>query len=179
MRNLLIAVLLLMGIANPLAAQSLKDENLIVSMPIDYKVGMQVRRGNMLMTEMLPKDQDIKNWSELLTVQIFFGMKQSPQNFRDGMLQSWKQACPDYFYNPSFDGVENGYPTAFFMLHCPSSQHREKMELTILKVISGNDSLYVVQKAWSVDPDKQGIEKWSRFLRRVKVCDTRLPDRPC
>ena len=45
--------------------------------------------------------------------------------------------------------------------------------------IRGNDSLYVVQKAFRFDTSKERIEEATRFLRAVLVCDTRTEVHPC
>jgi len=47
------------------------------------------------------------------------------------------------------------------------------------KAIEGNDSFYVVQKAFKFMPAKKQIARWVGFLRDVKVCDSRVADRAC
>ena len=44
-------------------------------MPTGYKVDFQQRKGNMLMTEMVPVNESVNNWTEMVTVQIFYGLK--------------------------------------------------------------------------------------------------------
>jgi len=54
-----------------------------------------------------------------------------------------------------------------------------KPEITYTKVTAGNDSLYVVQKAFKFAPSRDQIVQWMKYLRSVAVCDSRLPDRAC
>lgn len=49
----------------------------------------------------------------------------------------------------------------------------------MLKAIAGRDSFYLVQKAFRFRPDKAQIEQWSRYLRNVSVCDSRVSERAC
>jgi hypothetical protein len=59
------------------------------------------------------------------------------------------------------------------------NQATGKPEKTWFKAIKGNDSFYVVQKAFKFDPSKEQIAQWMQYFRSVAVCDTRLADRPC
>jgi hypothetical protein len=64
-------------------------------------------------------------------------------------------------------------------LTCPRNPATGKPEMTWFKALQGNDSFYVVQKAFKFVPDKDQVAKWMGFLRAVAVCDSRLPDRAC
>jgi hypothetical protein len=54
-----------------------------------------------------------------------------------------------------------------------------KPEITWFKAVRGNDSFYVVQKAFKFTPSAEQVTTWTQYLRGVAVCDTRLPDRTC
>jgi len=60
-----------------------------------------------------------------------------------------------------------------------STRPQEKPEYTWFKAIQGNDSFYVVQKAFKFNPSEEQITQWTAFFRSIKVCDSRLKDRPC
>ncbi|MFS8182959.1 hypothetical protein ACMG4P_15580 [Pseudovibrio denitrificans] len=45
------------------------------------------------------------------------------------------------------------------------------------KVILGNDSTYFTIKSWRSKVGKADIAKWSAYLSRVKVCDSRIEGR--
>jgi len=159
---------------------ALKNENLLVRMPQGYKIAWQKRVKNMKMTEMIPKSQSLKNWSEMVTVQIFLNDKKlSPTNFFNNMHTVHAKACKGSRATLIRKGIENGYAFSFFFLICPRNPKTNKPEYTWFKSIRGKDSFYVVQKAWKNSPDKKSIVKWSKYLRSVSVCDTRLPKRKC
>jgi hypothetical protein len=48
-----------------------------------------------------------------------------------------------------------------------------------LRSACGNDSFYIVQKAFRFEPAQEQISHWLQYLQTVNVCDTRLPDRAC
>ena len=161
-------------------AFALKNENLLVGMPTGYKIAYQTREKNMKMTEMVPKNQTVKNWSEMLTVQIFLNdKKQTPIGFYNRMSKGFARACKGSTAKLIKKGTENGYAFSFFLLICRLNPKTNKPEYTWFKSIRGKDSFYVVQKSWRKAPTKRGIVSWSKFLRKVSVCDTRISKRPC
>src|SRR5690348_994763 len=93
------------------AHAQLVNENLLVKMPDGYKVGWSDRNAQRVMNEMVPAGETVENWTEMVTVQIFFGLKSPPQMFRARMGALWSKACPDSVTAPIAEGVERGYPT--------------------------------------------------------------------
>ena len=172
-------VLLLILTTSPVFAE-LKKENLLHGMPDGYKVGHQSRKGNNLIVEMVPANETVQNWTEMLTVNITFGnLPVTPVKYSELMKDMWGKSCPDSGGSMIASGKENGYPFAVWILSCQHNPSSGKPEWTLFKAIKGNDSFYVVQKAWRREPTKNKIKDWMQHLRKVKVCDSRLPDRKC
>jgi hypothetical protein len=158
----------------------LADENLLQNLPNGYKVDFQAKQGNMVITEMVPQSETVKNWTEMVTTQIFLGLKNAtPEQFQAFMAKSWLAACKDGGVAPITKGEENGYPFSIWLQTCPLNQSTGKPEKTWFKAIKGNDSFYVVQKAFRFDPSNEQVVQWMKYFRSVIVCDSRLPDRPC
>ena len=162
------------------ALAQLEGETLVLLLPPDYKVGFESKKGSMVMTEMVPQHETVQNWTEMLTTQVFLGLKNAtPQQFRDFMKVQTAKACANSQAANVFEGVENGYPTALWIQDCPLVQQSGKPERTWLKAIRGKDSFYVVQKAFRFEPTEQQVAKWTQYLRDVYVCDTRAPEQKC
>lgn len=158
----------------------LANENLLQNMPDGYKVDFQTRQGNMLLKEMVPRAQTVKNWTEMLTTQIFLSMKNAtPEQFQTRMEKSWLVACKDGGVASVTKGEENGYAFSIWLQTCPLNQSTGKPEVTFFKAIKGNDSFYLVQKAFKFDPSKEQVVQWMQYFGSVMVCDTRLADRLC
>lgn len=171
--------LFLLALPNVCLAE-LTNENLWQNLPNGYKVGFQDRQGNMVMTEMVPQAETVNNWTEIITTQIFLGMKNvTPDQFQAFMTKSLLAACKDSEVIPITKGEENGYAFSIWLQACPLNPSTGKPEKTWFKAIKGNDSFYVVQKAFKFDPSKEQITQWMQFFRSIMVCDTRLADRPC
>jgi len=148
-------------------------------MPEGYKVGHQQRNDKQLISEMVPAGETVENWTEMVTVQIFLGLKGSLQEAQDHIADGWLKACPKGLRVPIVETTENGYPVSLWQLSCPDNPQTGKPEWAWFKALRGNDSLYLVQKAFRFEPSKEQITTWIRFLKTVAVCDSRLPDRAC
>jgi hypothetical protein len=173
-KSLAIALLLIQP-----ASAELADENLLVTVPPGYKVDFHTERNAMVMDEMVPDNQTVDDWTEMVTVQIFHGMKIAPEAFKEGLQRDWNAACPDATGDDVANGVENGYPERVFVLDCPKNPGTGKREITWFKAIAGNDSFYVVQKAFKFEPTDEQVGHWLDYLKSVVVCDTRLAERAC
>jgi hypothetical protein len=180
--SLLVAMLLLSLFLPPFlrgAGAQLVDENLLVAMPPGYKTDFHTERNNMVMSEMVPSNETVDHWTEMVTVQIFHGLKAEPEKFRTLLQERWSAACPGASGAEVTSTVENGYPVLVWLLDCPKNPGTGKPELTWFKAIAGNDSFYLVQKAFKFDPTKEQVGTWMHYLKTVEVCDTRIPARAC
>jgi hypothetical protein len=171
-------VLVLLAGAGPAHAEPV-NENLLVAVPPGYKIDFRDKKPNSLMNEMVPAAETVNNWTEMLTVQIFYNMKATPEQFVAKMVSGWTAACPGARSSEIANGPENGYPAGVWLLNCPKNPATGKPEITWIKAMQGNDSLYVVQKAFRFTPSKDEVVQWMKYLRSVAVCDSRLADRAC
>jgi hypothetical protein len=160
-------------------AFAFENENLLVAVPKGYKPDYNAKNARGIITEMVPQGESVKAWTEMLTVQIFFRSKPGPEAFKQRIAQGWIKACKGASAHPIAQGQENGYPFAVWMLACPRNAQTGKPEWTWFKAIQGNDSLYVVQKAFKFEPAREQVIAWTKYLKGVSVCDTRLPERHC
>ncbi len=162
------------------AAADLVNENLLAGAPPGYKVGFHDKKNDLQMTEWVPASQTVQNWTEMVTVQVFYGLKIAPDQFMRQLELRWRNACPGAGdAQPIVGGAENGYPTLLWILDCPKNPATDKPELTWFKAVQGNDSFYVVQKAFKFTPSKEQITRWIGYLKAVRVCDLRIADRAC
>ena len=174
----LVATALLVAVS-PALAFAFEGENLLVSMPDGYKVDFQKRQGNMQITEMVPKAESVNGWTEMVTVQVFHGLKQAPEQFRDRIAALWAKSCAGAESAPIMSAVESGYPVTMWLASCPLNKDTGKPELTFMKAMAGKDSFYVVQKAFKYVPSKEQTATWTQYLKKVAVCDTRDAAHAC
>lgn len=163
-----------------LAQAEVQGERLIQGQPAGYVIGFRETVGAISIVELVPEGESVSAWSEMLTVQGFTGLKSvTPAQFEGESRAKWLSMCTDGKFASIARGEENGYPFALWMLSCPRSAAPGKPEITWFKAMRGNDNFYVVQKAFRFEPAPEQIRQWMQYLKRVTVCDPRLPDRPC
>lgn len=162
------------------ALADFENENLLVRIPPGYKVDFQRNDSNARITEMVPANESVKNWTEMLTVQVFYRLSDvAPEKMKNQLEQLWSKACPGSQSKQIKSGVEGGYPSITWVMTCKSNPSTGKPENTWFRTIQGVDSLYVVQKAYKFTPTKAQENQWLEFLQKVSVCDPRVPERPC
>ena len=150
-----------------------------MSVPDGYKVDYTAKQEKQSITEMVPKAESVKDWTEMVTVQIFYGQKATTQQFKARLATLWSQACPGGVSLHVTEAIENGYPALVWLQMCPNNPQTAKPEWTWVKALAGHDSLYVVQKAFRFEPSKEQVVQWTKYLRGVAVCDSRIKERSC
>lgn len=161
-------------------AEALRGENLIQTLPAGFKVDFGERKGNFQIVELVPRDESVHDWTQMVTTNIYYGgLPVSPSEYRSRFQQMWQRTCPEPGGTELDQGSDNGYPVALWLMTCARLPATGKPEITLVKAIKGNDSFYVIQRAWRHHPDDGEMAAARQYLDRVHVCDTRLPDRPC
>jgi hypothetical protein len=165
MRRALLTSLAFVIVLSSAATADLVNENLLVEVPPSYKIDFKDRNSDRLINEMVPVD--------------LYGLKTTPEAFENKVADGWLKSCPGATAGLIVSGPENGYPAGVWILNCPRNPATGKPEITYTKVTAGNDSFYVVQKAFKFAPSRDQTVQWMKYLRSVAVCDTRLADRAC
>ena len=159
-------LLLLAAVLSAPAEAQLVNENLLVQPPPGYRTDFQTTKDNMQMAEWVPANETVDNWTEMVTVQIFRGLKTTPEQFRDTIEKGWREACPGANVYPVGQGNERGYPVLIWSLACPRNPATGKPEMTWFKALAGNDSFYIVQKAFKFVPTRiRWRSGWVFFAR--------------
>jgi hypothetical protein len=177
MKSPLIHLSIILAMTTSAAVAELQNENILMTIPDGYKTDFQQKTSDMLISELVPVDQSATNWTEMITVQIFYALKVTPGQFKIGIDKEGTRLCPGSWSQSIAQGSENGYPTMVWYQSCSLNKATGKPEFTWFKAIQGNDSFYVVQVALKSRPSEELITRWMDYLKRVRVCDTRLPGR--
>lgn len=158
----------------------LENENLLAGLPDGFKVDYQAEQNNQTISEMVAENETVEDWTTMVTVQVFLGKTDTtPQQAQDILTNDWFNACANSETYPVADGAENGYNFVLWQLYCPLNPATQKPELTYMKAIQGNDSLYLVQVAFRFEPSEADVTQWIKYLKEVQVCDSRIAERAC
>src|ERR1700719_3302022 len=115
----LIAVCLIFLVVTNAAAE-LVNENLLVVVPEGYKIDFRDKSNTMLINEMVPAAENVHDWTEMVTVQIYYGLTSvAPEQMKNDIERKWLGACVRAESHAIASGVENGYQVAVWRLTCP------------------------------------------------------------
>jgi hypothetical protein len=179
-RPLRLLICTCLAVASPALSAGPRDENVLTPVPTGFKLGDSGNQGLLTMAEYVPARETVDNWSTMITVQIFHGQgRRDPDAFANNLGARWKASCPNATAVPVTSGAENGYPISVWSYECPRNPATRKPENMWIKVVAGADSLYAVQYANRLPMSPALIRPAMTYLRQVKVCDTRRPDRAC
>lgn len=180
MRGGLPAVLLCGLLLSSLAVAQPQEELLLQGMPNGFKVASQDREGPIVTTNLVPESEGRDDWTEMLTSQLYLGLKHvTLEAFRTESKRKWLEGCKEGQFAEMVSGDENGYPIMLWMLTCPYSKAPGRPEISIFKGIRGTDNLYVLQKTFRFEPNKEQIALWMRYLKTVIACDPRTSTHAC
>jgi hypothetical protein len=158
----------------------LKDETLVATIPTGFKIGSQASHERMTTLEWVRESESLQNWTEMVTVQVDRGInRMTPPQVLQSTGKKWLPTCKGSAANQIPDGQANGYPVSMLVVHCPLNAVTGKPEATVLRVIKGNDALYIVQKTFRFEPSNDQIGQIMKYLNGVNVCDTRGTEHPC
>ena len=166
-------------VAGPSLGQ-LKGENLLVSMPPGFKVGYEDSRDGVKLAEWIPVSETVQNWSEMVTVQIFYRRTDlDPALFLAKIEAQWLTSCKGSTQVPTVTGKANGYVVSTVLLSCPLLPSTGKPETTMFRAIKGNQDLYLVQRAVRSLPAQDQLERIKQYLGSANVCEAGSSAHPC
>ena len=93
LRTLLQATAIGAALCAPPARADLVNENLLVVAPPGYEVGFRDRKKASLITEWVPAGETVNDWTEMVTVQVFYELKVAPEEFMRDLEKRWRAAC--------------------------------------------------------------------------------------
>lgn len=106
--------------ASSVAEAQLTGENLIVVPPAGFMVGYSDTKNFVSLTEWVPSNETVHNWSEMVTVQIFsLRADLNPVPFLKTLQGQWLASCPGSTPASVMSGKVNGYEAATMLLRCP------------------------------------------------------------
>lgn len=170
-----------LGLSSSAAQAKLEGENLLQPLPGGFKVANEQAEGHASLTEMVPVDESVDQWTRMVTTQVYRGLSDASffAKYKEQMKDRWSKACDVADTKPFSDSSENGYATHVWLQVCAFNDKQKKSEVTLFKFIQGRDATYVVQMAFHFQPAKAQLAESMAYLGKVTVCDTRRADSPC
>ncbi len=140
----------------------------------------------------LPDGSSVDDWRLSLTARIFFNLARdrpdlSAADFTENLVRFYAKACDGGHASPQSSYEEDGYEAAVRVVSCPQSLGEDLGSVSMVKVMRGAASYFVLERAWRGPPFAAGtnpvpqasLDAWAEFLSKSRLCNTTLATRPC
>ncbi|PCI84620.1 MAG: hypothetical protein COB24_14520 [Hyphomicrobiales bacterium] len=133
------------------------SQKLRFKLPTDWQHAHTSQNDNSYLIEFIPKDEDIKNWKNLFSIQAFkdFDPTVSPEDIANNVANNFAKDCPqNSIYNKIGEQVLDGYDAFEAIIGCAalSNDHATNLkkgmsEISYYIFIKGQKDLYFAQKS--------------------------------
>lgn len=182
------AIAALVAVGSAEAQEEAAAERFAARVPPDWKTVYQYRRGELMLAEFLPQEEEVRDWRTMLSYE-YHGIAPwiDPIEFVENFAANQAELCEGFQSLRMSSGLENGYPTAVWMLVCPTMMASGKGRVTLLKAVQGTRGYYIAALMRRVDQFKQEdtpvepaeIAAWGQFMREIVVCMPGDDEHPC
>jgi hypothetical protein len=170
------------------AAELHKGENFDVPIPEGYKLSKGNESQRHFLAHYIPQDQTEENWTQKIIVQIFRGQHMDAPDYIN-LVKGRPSAdgCMSFSTQDLVNDIHNGYRSSRITMTCTLGTDSGMGSVSMLRVYSGDENFYYVQRAWRGAPfqgpnlplSRKELTDWAAFLDAVLVCNTDGPDHPC
>ena len=167
-------------------------DSLMMAAPEGWVPVGQQRTDQLYELAYLPEGQSLEDWQASLQVQIFFNLAKqrpdlTPADFTENMVRVWSTSCEEARASPISSFHERGYPAAVRMLTCPRSRGGETGSVSMIKVMQGRASMYLLERAWrgpvfaagDMPVAQETLDEWAEFLAATSLCNPDNAEAPC
>lgn len=158
-------------------------EILQVHLPPAWHTVHKEWQGNRGVKEVVPADQTIINWQEMLAFQVIDKVNMQPQAYVNQLRDALSQSCDFSHFRTLSGKVNSSYAETTQISWCGQVKEAAWGEIVLTRVIAGENTLYSLNKSWRTIPfrsveaiglPEEEIDYWSTELNRSRLCDTRL-----
>ena len=174
-----------------LSTSLISDEQLLAAPPKGWQIVEQLNTKTTRLIDYIPAQETRENWQTRLSFESHAALTDlDPIETLIREVEKTREKCTDLKDYNLFSGLENNYQTSTRLLLCGNNAFTSRGEISMLKVIKGNDYFYFIRLVKQLpafkngSSDIEGIEDrevavWSSYLSNIKVCDPRLTAHPC
>lgn len=176
-----VIILAMLGF-NAVVAEKPKGEFFLAAPPKGWTLVNKDAQLHIANFSFVPAGESAQRWSQMVTITKMMGETMPPDKFLIQTAEQNAQYCDGYeIQRLAFKDV-NGYATHGMIELCGESKKDNKGGLSIIRAIKGEDHLFIIQKAWRLNPydlangfpiPKETIDETIVYLASAKVCDTR------
>ena len=101
----------------------------------------------------LPEGQSLADWTDRMTLQVVPELAgEPPRDVLDRMANLRAETCERMFATEVESAPVNGFPAGFRIIACTRDKRTGTGEVRLLRVVTGESALYVIQRTFRVAP---------------------------
>ncbi|WP_120498214.1 hypothetical protein [Kiloniella sp. EL199] len=140
-------------------AQGGNGEVFFAALPDQWQALPRNTQAQSTTAEWLPPGQDVNNWKDMITVQVFPGWADGDVvSFLDELAAIYKQNCEVSGATPPLKDQVNGFPTGFRLINCTRDLTRNTGEVALFRATVGQNALYLIQHVFRVPEFEIGAQ---------------------
>jgi hypothetical protein len=164
------------------------SESLLAVPPPDWQLIYQLNNVTARLSEFVPPDETVSDWTTKLTFESFQEIASTdPIQALLIEVEQDKTRCNFVQHFNLYSGLENNYPSSVRLFLCGKNTDTGDGRVKMIKVIQGNDYLYVITLIKKVEPfelnqpefAEKEIAGWSTYLRSISLCDGEYAEHVC
>jgi len=137
----------------------------------NFEIGYESYTDEIAMTEFVPVGETVQKWSRMITIQSLIGYRpKTLESFARKFTQLVINQCSTSDHEIIWRNVQYGYNSMVLAVSCHENLVTGLSEHMLVKVIQGDDALYVVQKAWKYEPNDDQLNNWFEEMGSFIVC---------
>jgi hypothetical protein len=163
-------------------------EVLLATPPPNWTQIYQLNKKVVRLADFVPANETTLNWQTKLSFESHSDLVDlDPIEILLSEAKKSEEKCTFIQHFNLFSGFENNYPTSLRLIMCGENENLKQGELSMLKVIQGDDFLYIVRFLKRIEPfklnqpdvEKPEIATWSDYLRKIRLCNPANVKHPC
>ncbi|MDX2143749.1 MAG: hypothetical protein SFV19_10370 [Rhodospirillaceae bacterium] len=145
-------------------------------------------RGNIEVLDYVPESEGLVTWRNKITLEVYHELNTLPLDALQRRAQGQnRDACEGSVEGAFQSGLNNGFPSAFWVLGCKRNRDTGMGETRYSKAIQGNQRLYILTRAWRTpaygdegpEIPQRELEDAVAFLTASIVCADGDAKHPC
>ncbi|KGK42704.1 hypothetical protein LH51_05280 [Nitrincola sp. A-D6] len=132
--------------------------------------------------EVVPADQTIINWREMLAIQLIDNLRMSPEDYLAQLREALQSSCDFSHFRILSGGRSSAHAETTQISWCGQVAGAKWGEIVLSRIISGENTVYSLNKSWRTIPfrsvesialPEEEIQYWSTLLKYSELCDMR------
>ncbi|MBL8643584.1 MAG: hypothetical protein JNK21_06610 [Rhodospirillaceae bacterium] len=145
-------------------------------------------RGNIEVIDYVPKGETVNAWRNKITLEVYHELNTLPLDAIHRRTQGQnRDACEGTVEGRFQSGLNNGYPSAFWVLGCKRNRDTGMGETRYTKAIQGQHRVYILTRAWRTPAfgdegpqiPQRILEDAVAFLTTTVACSDGDATHPC